>query len=368
MFWRQIPQVVVDIGSRHMKAVQARYLGKNRFQVMQHHLVDSPDDELFKPDPKVDMEVQPSHHRAFQELVKTAGLASRYCVLLFPDYAYQLKILPVSSKAAPADRDAAVETEVKSWLGAEQDRADWASEVHEPGKLHNDNLQFIALMKKRHVTEVGGILQKLGAYPVVVDVALLNAINVFSDYLEAPENKDKNIGVLNFGHSASSLALYKDGVMTACHSRGISTEGHADLLMGGKAFTKRIMEHFKLPEYDAEAYKREEVFFLPEFVPEQDKITNYQVIKPVFGELVKGLFAITENYMAFFREFKVDEIIMTGGGANFSNIDIVLGGHLNIYIKKGSAIVSMVDASGNELPEDVKNVITPAVGGCWRVP
>lgn len=367
MFWRQNPQVVIDIGSRHFKAVQARYLGKSRFQVSSHHLVDAPDEELFKGDPKADIEIASAHHRAFQELVKGAGIASKYAILLYPDFAYQLKILPVSSKSSPQDREAAVESEMKSWLTADADRSEWVSEVHEPGKLHNDTLMFLAMLRKRHVSEIGNIFQKLGTYPVVVDVALLNAINVFSDYLEAPENKDRNIGILNFGHYASSLALYKDGVMTAVHSRGISSEGHADLLMGGKAFTKRIMEHFKLPEYDAEAYKREEVFFLPEFVPEQDKITNYQVIKPVFGELVKGLFAITENYMAFFREFKVDEIIMTGGGANFSNIDVVLGGHLNIYIKKGSSIVSMVDSAGNELPEDVKNVITPAVGGCLRV-
>lgn len=366
MFWRQNPQFVVDIGGRHIKAVSARYLGKSRFQVNQHTLIDSPDEELFKGDPKADLEIPQSYQRAFADLVKEAGMASKYCILLLPDFAPHLKILPISQKSSQADRDAAVEQEVKAWVTGDMERSDWVSEVQQHGQIHNDQLMFLAMLRRAHVLQLGSLFQKMGAYPVTMDIALLNAINVFHDYLDAPENKDKNIGVMNFGHSSTSIALYKDGSLTAIHARGITTEGHAELLMGGKAFTKRIMEHFKLPEYDAEAYKREEVFFLPEFVPEQDKITNYQVIKPVFGELVKGLFAITENYMAFFREFKVDEIIMTGGGANFSNIDVVLGGHLNIYIKKGSQIVSMVDPAGNELPEDLKNVITPAVGGCFR--
>jgi Tfp pilus assembly PilM family ATPase len=366
MFWRQVPQFTVDLGSRSVKAVSAKYLGKNRFQVSRQIMVDAPDEELFKSDPKADMEIPAGYHRVFGEVVRSAGLGAKYVVLLYPDFAFNVKVLPISSKVNDQEKNAAIEQELKTWVAADAERAEWITQLKEPGKLHNDLLVLISMLKRRSVMELGTVFQKLGAYPVVIDLGLLSAINVFSDYLDDPANKDKNIGVLNFGHHASSIAIFKDGTMAAFHSRGLSTEGHSELLMGGKAFTKRIMEHFKLPEYDAEAYKREEVFFLPEFVPEQDKITNYQVIKPVFGELVKGLFAITENYMAFFREFKVDEIILTGGGANFSNIDVVLGGHLNIFIKKGSQVVSMVDPAGNELPEDVKNLITPAVGGCYR--
>gem|GEM_PF-700820 len=366
MFWRQNPQWVIDLGSRQLKAVSARPLGRGRFQVLRYAFAEASDEPLFANDVASDVEICASHQRMIGEVVRNAGLSGSYVTLLYPDYAFQVKVLPVPTKTVGEEREQAINQEVKTWVGQDHDQSEFILQRLEPGVLHNDQLIFLAMLKRRAVLQVGALFQKFGAYPVVVDMSLLSSLNVFHEYMIDPANKDKNIGVLNFGHSASSLAIYKDGSLTCIHSRGLSTEGVQELLMGGKSFTKRIMEHFKLPEADAETYKKEEVFFLPEFVPEQDKITNYQVIKPVFGDLVKGLFAITENYMAYFREFKVDEIIMTGGGANYSNIDVVLGGHLNIFIKKGSQVVSMVDAAGNELPDDVKNILTPAVGGCCR--
>jgi actin-like ATPase involved in cell morphogenesis len=62
----------------------------------------------------------------------------------------------------------------------------------------------------------------------------------------------------------------------------------------------------------------------------------------------------------------VDEVILTGGGANFSNIDVVLGGHLNTQVKQGADVVSIVDEAGNELSAAEKNILTPAIGAFSR--
>lgn len=366
MFWKQSPTFCVDIGSHSIKTVAARKLARGKFQVMGHAITDPCDELLFKPDPRQDVEVTAAQSSRIAQLVAATGMAGQYVSLLYPDFAFNAQTLQVSLKATDTEKDQAVQSEVKTWIPNESERGDWTLQTVSPGVLHNSNILLMSMLKKRHVSEVGAAFQKYGAYPVVIDMGLLNAINVFHDYLTDAENKDKNIGLLYFGHQASSVAMFKDGNLTALHTRKLSSDGPSEPLVGGRLFTKRIQEHFKLSEADAESYKHTEVFFLDEFVPEQDKITNYQVIKPVFGELVKNLFDITENYISTFREFKVDEVIMTGGGANFANIDIVLGGHLNLFIKKGSQVVSMVDAAGNELPDDVKNCITPAVGGFNR--
>lgn len=357
---------VVDIGSHQIKMVEARYLRKGVFQVSKHHLVEAPDESFFPRDAKSDVEIGDVQKNAIRNLFRVSKLKRFYVNILFPDFVFQTITLPTSEKMSEEERKTAVTQEIAAYIPDEAERKEWIIQQKELGKLHSNNLTFIAMTKSRHVMQLGNSFQQLGAYPVVMDLALLNAINTYHDYLKDAENRDRNIGILYFGHEASSLAIYKDGTLTSLHVRGISTEGPQELVVGGKAFTRRIQEHFKFTPSQAEAYKREEVFFLPEFVPEQDKITNYQVIKPVFGELVRGLFALTEHYVATFREFKVDEIILTGGGANFSNIDVVLGGHLNILIKKGSSIVSMVDPAGNELSDDLKNILAPAVGACAR--
>jgi Tfp pilus assembly PilM family ATPase len=172
--------------------------------------------------------------------------------------------------------------------------------------------------------------------------------------------------VLNLGHVASSMAIFRDGNLAAARAR--RTDGDADgpLLAGGNAFTQHIMSHRSLNSTDAERYKREQLFFLPDFTPEQEGISNYQMIKPAFRELVQGIFDVIEGYLVKFQEPRVDEIILTGGGANFQNLDVALAGQLKTRVIKGSSLISMVNPAGQELPEDLKNVLTPAVGGFCR--
>jgi Tfp pilus assembly PilM family ATPase len=270
----------------------------------------------------------------------------------------------IPNKAVDEEKHELAKQEIGALLPPDSDSSAWCIEKRNIGDLHANSLVLLAAIQRGNVLSVGTEVQTRGPNPVCVDMGLLNAINVFHDYLISSENLEKNIGILNFGHTASSVAIFKQGKLTTVHTRTIGAD--ASMLVGGKNFTDKIKEHFKLSEDEAEEYKKNEVFFLPEFVPEQDKIANYQVIKPVFGELVRGVFTITEHYVARFREFKVDEVIITGGGANFSNIDIVLGGHLNTQVKQGADIVSIVDAENNELSADEKNILTPAIGAFCR--
>lgn len=357
---------VVDLGSRNLKAVTAKQLARSRFQVSRHTMVDASPEPVFKGEITEDIEVGPGFSASIAHLAKLSGLNKSNILLLFPDFPFIINMMTVPAKAMPEERKAAIDQEVASFIPMGHDRDDWVIQIKEVGQLHTNILILIAMARKETVLEVGRAVQQQGVNPIVIDNGLFNAINVFHDYLTDPENLDKNIGILNFGHHSSSMAIFKQGKLTTFHNRSIGTGADQSLIVGGRAFTRRIMEHFDLTEDEAENYKRSEVFFLPEFVPEQDKIANYQVIKPIFGELVKGLFAITEHYVARFREFKVDEIILTGGGANFSNIDVVLGGHLNTLVRSGADLVSIVDSSGQEMPPDLKNTLTPAIGAFSR--
>ncbi len=357
---------VIDIGARYVKAVRGRQLGKLKYQVYNYKLVDSPSDTLFKADVGEDVEIPATFGRSINQLVKEADCAKDNVLLLFPDYGFLVNMATIPSKASDEEKHELAKQEIVTLLPSDANIADWCIEKRAIGDLHANSLVLIAAIRRPNVLMVGTEVQNRGPNPITIDMGLLNAINIFHDYLVSSENLEKNIGVLNFGHEASSLAIYKQGKLTTIHTRMIGAGSELSLLVGGRAFTKRIMEHFKLSEDEAEEYKKNEVFFLPEFVPEQDKIANYQVIKPIFGELVKGLFTITEHYVARFREFKVDEVILTGGGANFSNIDVVLGGHLNTQVKQGADIVSIVDGAQNELSAAEKNILTPALGAFCR--
>lgn len=366
MLIRQGYKWVVDLGSRNLKAVQAKRLEANRFQVFGYNMVQAQEEPMFKADVGDDVEVPASFSRAFSQLISEAGLKRQNLLMLFPDFAFTMNMVTLPAKVTEEERNVQVEEERKTLLPPDSNPEEWIVRTVELGQLHANYLIYMAAMREENLLKVGTECQNLGTNPIMIDMTILNALNVFHDYLTDSANLEKNIAILNFGHYASSVAIFKQGKLTTLHTRVIGTGKEQNLLVGGKAFTKKIMEHFKLSEDEAEDYKKNEVFFLPEFVPEQDKIANYQVIKPIFGELVKGLFTITEHYVARFREFKVDEVILTGGGANFSNIDVVLSGHLNTQVRQGADMISMVDAQGNELSATEKNVLTPAVGAFCR--
>ena len=186
----------------------------------------------------------------------------------------------IPNKAVDEEKHELAKQEIGSLLPPDTDASQWCIEKRNIGDLHANSLVLLAAIQRANVLSVGSEVQNRGPNPVCIDMGILNAINVFHDYLISSENLEKNIGILNFGHTASSLAIYKQGKLTTVHTRTIGSD--ASMLVGGKNFTDKIKEHFKLSEDEAEDYKKNEVFFLPEFVPEQDKIANYQVIKPVF--------------------------------------------------------------------------------------
>ncbi len=365
MFWHTL-NGVVDLGSRHIKAVKAAQVGKSKFKVYSRAIVDTPSESHFKQDPQEDVDVTASFGRVVAAALKEAGLMRQNVLLEFPNYSCYANMVTLPAKMTEEEVEEQIVQEIKALLPPEANEGEWYIERKNLGNLHANTLIMLAAVKRYNVLTVGGAVQDLGTNPIIVDIGIFNAVNVLHDYLTSSENLEKNIAVMDFGHKGSAIAVYKQGKLTTIHTRTIGTGTDLPLITGGRAFTRRIMEHFKLSEEEAEEYKKNEVFFLPEFVPEQDKIANYQVIKPVFGELVKKVFSITEHYVARFREFKVDEIILVGGGANFSNIDVVLGGHLSTDVKQGADLVSIVDESGAELSASEKNILIPAIGGMAR--
>ena len=64
-------KVVVDIGSRHLKAVKARQIAKAKFQVDSYQISDAQQEDMFKSDLYGGVEVPTTFARAMAELVRS---------------------------------------------------------------------------------------------------------------------------------------------------------------------------------------------------------------------------------------------------------------------------------------------------------
>jgi type IV pilus assembly protein PilM len=227
----------------------------------------------------------------------------------------------------------------------------WFVSYETVGAWEEDEVVRAMAVIKNNLLETGGIIQKSGLNPVLMDINFLNVANLAEAYLTSIENKEKNICLVHLGHESTSIGVFRDGMLRAMQNRPI----------GAYDFTKQISKHFHVPESEADQFKRNEIFFLPEPSPEQDSLYNFTVIKNTFASLTREIFGAIESYLTKFREFSIHEILISGGGANFANISVALSTNMNTSVKCISEIYELY-VEGNPVEASEKNALAAACG------
>ncbi len=284
------------------------------------------------------------------EMVENMNLDCSDCLIAVPDLMVVVNWLSIPQKVG-IDMRSTVRLKLEPLLPHEIDK--WFIDHQVIDDSEKNNVITEAILQET-LLSVGGMIQEMGYNPLIIDGCFFNCLNLFHDYLVDPENKDKNIAILTMGNESTTVSVFREGVLKIMRS----------ISVGGGKFTKTLMSQLNVTLEEAEKLKREGVFFLADSLAEQNKVKNYNIIKPVFGELIKELYNSFDAYLARFREFKINEIIMTGGTANFRNVNLAIEQHLNIPIKKAEEIVQV--ESFQELTPDDFNVISTALGALMR--
>jgi type IV pilus assembly protein PilM len=285
-----------------------------------------------------------------KHMLENLALDCSDCIIAVPDLMVVVNWLSIPQKVG-IDMHSTVKLKLEPLLPHEVDK--WFIDHQVVDDSEKNNVITEAILQDT-LLAVGGLVQELGYNPIIVDGCFFNVLNLFHDYLVDPENKEKNIAILTMGNESTTVSVFREGVLKIM--RNIS--------VGGGKFTKTLMSQLNVTLEEAEKLKREGVFFLADSLSEQNKVKNYNIIKPVFGELIKELYNSFDAYLARFREFKINEIIMTGGTANFRNVNLAIEQHLNIPIKKAEEIIQV--ESFQELTPDDFNIISTAVGSLMR--
>ena len=286
-------------------------------------------------------------------LVKGAGLSRDNILLMLPDHSAISEMLIAPPKYSTKEMEEAVREDLEPMMPLPYDN--WYVVHKSIGTFEDDEITYIMAILKNNLLEIGGIVQNTGLNPVVIDTNFLNTANLIEDYLSSPDNKEKNICMVHLGHESTSIGIFKDGVLKTMQNRPV----------GGYDFTRQISRHFHVSEEDADKFKRNEIFFLPEFSPEQDAQYNYTVIKNVFTALCREIFSAIEGYLTKFREFTIHEIIISGGGANFENISVLLAANLNTPVRRICDLYQLY-SNGNLVGDAEKNSLAAACGCFMR--
>ncbi|MGM0599880.1 MAG: pilus assembly protein PilM [Candidatus Rifleibacteriota bacterium] len=342
-------KTVLEMGTYEMRLMTLQKASSGEIRLEKCLSTDTPKDfvaSTFIEYPIMDPEPVKT---AAASLIKEAKLPYENCMVLLPDHAVLMDLIVTPPRYSKKETEEVVKEDFEPIMPLPIENWHLISETI--GSWEEDEIILALAVIKSNLLEAGGLIQQSGLNPNSMDINFLNVANLAEEYISSHENKGKNICLVHLGHESTSIGVFYDGQLRALQNRPI----------GAYDFTKQISKHFHVPETEADQFKRNEIFFLPEPSPEQDGLYNFTVIKNTFASLTREIFGAIESYLTKFREFSIHEIIISGGGANFENISVALSTNLNTKVKCISEIYEL-HVNGSPVDATEKNSLAAACG------
>lgn len=344
--------IALDLGSRFFKIVSLASRKEDEVSLDLYGMVKIPDKTMnltFSDRPFANLETAKAK---LKELVASTGTKGCYAFITVPDNLVVINWITMAVKAQDAV-EKSIGPSLAPLLPLEIDRWFYDWQIIEVSKKQTTVLSEAIL--KNNLEEIGNLVTDCGLLPCGLDSTFFNLVNVYHDYLVKADNEKKNICLVYMGHQATTVAFFKGGVLKS--SRVIQS--------GGMHFTSLIMEKRNLSDEDAEKLKFEQEVFVRDNPDKQNKNEIYNIIKPAFGDLIKSIYNSVDQYLARFREFKIHEIILSGGCGSFKNLDAALQSNLNTKTMLGTDLTK-IESKDGKLPEEHKHLYTSAVGALMR--
>lgn len=281
-------------------------------------------------------------------LLENFAAESDYLIICLPDNFSIVKLLSLEKTPAENELEAVIKKNIEADLPHPYEMWDFTTDIVD---CTDNGINMIVLATlKRNLENVIDMVNDGLAEPDYVSCSSFLAQEILYPYIESKPGA--NIALVNMGNTVTSVSIFK-----GTHLRFMQ-----NIYIGGYNFTLDVANAMQMSTSEAENFKKSEIFFLPEYAPQQEKVKNYLSIKSTFMELARGIFYFFESYFTKYFEEKIDEIIIYGGGANFKNIDVTLGGMLNIPVKKASSVIKVKNAEGGDLEEEKVNACLSMLG------
>ncbi|MFZ5949057.1 MAG: pilus assembly protein PilM [Candidatus Rifleibacteriota bacterium] len=340
---------VLELGTYEMRLLMLESAGSGEIRLKKCLSTQTPKDFVASTYIEFPIIEQEPVCKAIASLIKEAKMPYENCMVMMPDHSTLIDLMVTPPRYSKKEMDDVIKEEFEPIMPMPIDS--WHITHQTIGAWEDDEIVLALATVKSNLLEAGGLVQKAGLNPNLMDINFLNVANLAEEYLSDSNNKGKNICLIHLGHESTSIGVFHDGQLRALQNRPI----------GAYDFTKQISKHFHVPENEADQFKRNEIFFLPEASPEQDGLYNFTVIKNTFASLSREIFGALESYLTKFREFSIHEILISGGGANFENIAVALSSNLNTRVKCISEIYELY-VNGSAVAASEKNSLAAACG------
>ncbi len=345
--------LVLDLGTHRMRLLRLDSASAGMVRLKHVTAVDSPRE--FVASAYIEYPIMDASpiEAAIKRLTTSSKTSYENTMVLLPDHSSLLNLMIAPPRYSKKELEESVREDLSPIMPLPIEH--WYIVHQNLGAWEEDEITLAVATIKNNLLEAGGIVQRAGLNPQVIDINVLNVANLIDPYLVASENRGKNISLVHLGNETTSIAVFRDGQLRTLVNRPI----------GAYDFTKQISKHFHVPDSEAEQFKRNEVFFLPEFSPEQENLYNYTVIKNVFSVLTREIFSAMETFLTKYREFTIQEVILSGGGANYQNLPVMLAANLNTSVRYVADLYAL-QIAGKAADTSERNELAAACGAFLR--
>lgn|GEM_PF-3493947 len=338
---------IVDIGSSQLKVMLGVKNGRDLIIKNFNKIISPSGMSRLSYHESIESEMQMLETK-IEIMLETFSAESDYLVTCLPDNFSIIKLISLEETPDEKELDEVLKKNIEGDLPHAYEKWEFTTDIVDKT---DSGVNMIVLATLRENLElVTDTISESLAEPDYVSCSSFLSHEALYPYLESKGSA--NVALVNMGNTATSVSIFKGS-----HLRFMQ-----NVCIGGYNFTLDIANAMQISTSEAESFKKSELFFLPEYVAQQDKVKNYLIVKSTFMELARGIFYFFESYFTKYFEEKIDEIVIYGGGANFKNIEITLGGMLNIPVKKASSIIKAKYADGREVEDDMINLCVPMLG------
>jgi len=307
----------IDFGSSELKAVQ--FAGSSRGPVLEHvYKVPTPANSIkdgVVTDP-------PLVGEALRQLITEGAFTAKRTIsaVAGPTVVVRQVTMPAMSERELRE---STKYEAERFLPYSVDEAQIDAKIL--GKTddgQNMDVLVVAAQKDLVLSQASAI-QFAGLTAGAVEVepfAMLHAMIPDDD-----PRSQQNIAIINVGSSTTSINITKGGFVPFTRNVPI----------GGAAFTKAIATGLNISLDEAETMKREKAAILSQrdAAPVPPTVTRiFNVITPPLTELVTEIHKSLDYFRTRFRGEVIESVILGGGTARLTNLDVFLGHELGLPV------------------------------------
>ncbi|MDO4708666.1 MAG: pilus assembly protein PilM [Pseudomonadota bacterium] len=280
---------------------------------------------------------------AVQRALARAGSSLKTAAAAVAGASVITKLIPMPADLSEDELEAQVELEAANYIPYPIDEVniDFEAVGPMPGAPDMQQVLLVAA-RSEEVAARQGVLEAAGLKARVIDVesfAVENAFSLIAPDLNLPTGG--LVALVDIGANSTTLNILRDG--RSLYSR--------EQAFGGKQLTEEIMRRYGLSWEQAERGKRSGG--LPAAYEEE-------VLEPFCESLVQQISRLLQFYYASSEYSRVDQVVLSGGGASISGLAQQVEEHLGMQTMVANPLARMTlngRVQAQELAQDAPSLM-----------